>query len=276
MVTWSEVMPLAHGPLFKVHWNTLVPMDKPLTPLVGLPALLKVPVPLTTVHVPVAGAIGELPASVAVAAHTFWSGPAFAFGLAGLNTVTFTSSCEVGGTHGPLVMVQRKVFTPAPKPLTVVVALVALPNVPLPATTVHCPVAGPTNAVPVSVVLVAGAHNCWSAPALAEGCALLKTNTVIWSFVGAPQGPLLIVQRKVFAPKDKPVTAVVGLFALVNEPVPEIKVQVPTAGATALLAASVTPVLGKQMLWSGPALAGACAGLKLVMTTSSLVVPHVP
>ena len=98
-------------------------MDKPVTPLVGLFALAKAPVPLTTLHEPVAGAIGVFPASVAFAAQTLWSGPAFAFGLAGLKTVTFTSSCVLGGTQGPFVIVHRKVFTPALKPLTVVFAL---------------------------------------------------------------------------------------------------------------------------------------------------------
>ena len=151
---------MAHGPLFKVHWKVLVPTDKPLTPLVGLLASAKVPVPKTTVHVPVAGAIGALPANVVLAAHTCWSAPALAFGLAGLKTVTITSSCELGGTQGPLVIVQRKVFSPAPRPVTVVVGLVAVPKAPAPEATVHRPVAGKMSALPVSVVLVVGAHSC--------------------------------------------------------------------------------------------------------------------
>jgi len=70
MVTRSVVTPFAQGPLFKVHWNTLAPIANALTAVVGLFALAKVPAPLTTVHVPVAGAVGELPASVAFVEQT--------------------------------------------------------------------------------------------------------------------------------------------------------------------------------------------------------------
>ena len=50
MVTWSVVTPLAQGPLFRVHWNTLAPTPRPVTPLDGVVGLVMVPVPLTRVH----------------------------------------------------------------------------------------------------------------------------------------------------------------------------------------------------------------------------------
>lgn len=49
-VTWEVVMGFAHGPLLMVHWNTLLPTDKPDTVVVGLVASANAPVPLITVH----------------------------------------------------------------------------------------------------------------------------------------------------------------------------------------------------------------------------------
>ena len=50
IVTWSEVMPLAQGPLFNVHWNTLLPTPNPVTPEEGDVGELMVPEPLTRDH----------------------------------------------------------------------------------------------------------------------------------------------------------------------------------------------------------------------------------
>ena len=130
-------MPLAQGPLFKVHWNTFGPTARPDTAVVGLEAFAKVPVPLTTVHNPVAGASGAFPARVALAAQTCRAGPAFAFGLAGLKTTISTSSLVVGGVQGPLLIVQRSLFTPMLRPDTVVFRTEAFAKVPVPLTTVH-------------------------------------------------------------------------------------------------------------------------------------------
>ena len=52
-------------PLFNDHWNTLFPRLSPLTVEVGDEAFENVPLPLTTVHNPVPGAVGLFPASVA-------------------------------------------------------------------------------------------------------------------------------------------------------------------------------------------------------------------
>lgn len=130
-------MPFAQGPLFNVHWNTFAPIDRPDTAVVGLVAFAKVPVPFTTVHSPVAGASGALPARVAVVVQTCCAGPAFAFGLAGLKTTMSTSSLVVGGVQGPLLIVQRSLFTPMLKPDTVVLRTEAFAKVPVPLTTVH-------------------------------------------------------------------------------------------------------------------------------------------
>jgi hypothetical protein len=136
------------------------PIANPVTALDGLFTFAKVPVPLTTVHVPVAGARGVLPASVVPVLHTCWSGPALAFGLAELKTVMVTSSWVEFGMHGPLVIVHRNVFTPMVNPLTPEVGLLALAKMPVPAVTVHWPVAGKMVVFPASVVLVAGVQSC--------------------------------------------------------------------------------------------------------------------
>lgn len=154
------VMPLAQGPLFRVHWNTLAPTERPETPDAGLFAFARTPVPLTKVHTPVAGDKGELPARVAVVAQTCWLGPAFAFGLAGLKTTISTSSLVVGGVHGPLLMVQRNRFNPMPSPLTLVLRCAAFAKTPVPLVTVQSPVAGEIVAFPASVVEVFGEHSC--------------------------------------------------------------------------------------------------------------------
>jgi len=71
----GSVFGFAQGPLLTFHWNTLLPSDRPVTEVVGLLALAKVPVPLITVHVPVAGAMMLLPASVTdgVVLQMLWS-----------------------------------------------------------------------------------------------------------------------------------------------------------------------------------------------------------
>ena len=70
------------------------------------------------------------------------------------------SSLVMGGVQEPLVIVQRKVFTPIERPLTVVLRCAAFANVPVPLTTVHDPEAGKVTMLPASVVLVVGRHNC--------------------------------------------------------------------------------------------------------------------
>ena len=61
----SVVTEPAQGPLFNVHLNVFVPTERPLTEEAGEFAFEKEPEPAITLHVPVAGEIGVLPASVA-------------------------------------------------------------------------------------------------------------------------------------------------------------------------------------------------------------------
>ena len=129
--------------------------------VVGLDGFTMFPLPETKVHCPVAGKIGAVPFVVAevTGVHSCWSVPAVMV-CALLNTVMLTRSLVDAGAHGPLVTVQRKVFTPTLKPLTVVVGLVALANTPVPETTVQVPIAGNTACVAARSVDVWGKHNC--------------------------------------------------------------------------------------------------------------------
>src|SRR5436190_19513032 len=81
IVTGSFVLP--HGPLSMVHWKVFVPIDSPLTVVVGSVASANEPVPAVTVQRPVAGNTTALPASVAlvVGVQRSWSGPASAAAL---------------------------------------------------------------------------------------------------------------------------------------------------------------------------------------------------
>ena len=171
ITTWSVVIPPEHGPLLTVQANTLAPRPNPVMPEAGSFGEVIVPLPLTNVQVPVDGKVGTLPCRVAVngGAHNCWSGPALATGLFGSKTTMFTSSCVLAGVHGPLLIVQRNVLTPTPRPVTWLFGAVGETRVPLPATRVHWPEAGAGAALPARVVLVWGAHNCWSAPAFAAG-----------------------------------------------------------------------------------------------------------
>ena len=110
----------AQGPLFIVQRNLFCPKERPETTALGVFTLENEPVPLITLHVPIAGAIGLFAARVVLlfGRHTVWSAPAFAAGEEGLKTVITTSSVNV--PQGPLLMVQRNRFTPMLRPVTVV------------------------------------------------------------------------------------------------------------------------------------------------------------
>ena len=62
-------------PFVIVHTNVFTPVVKPVTPEVGLVGVVTVAVPAVTVHAPVP-TVGIFAASVAVAEHIVWSGPA--------------------------------------------------------------------------------------------------------------------------------------------------------------------------------------------------------
>ena len=85
--------------------------------VVGLFGLTMVPVPLTKVQVPVAGAVGVLPVNVTVPVPQIcWSAPALAAGEDGLKMRIRTSSVVMAPGQGPLLMVQRKMLSPMERP----------------------------------------------------------------------------------------------------------------------------------------------------------------
>src|SRR5690606_19492944 len=137
--------------------------------------------------------MGALAASVAVDAHTAWSGPAFAAGLPGSNTVMVIWSDVLAGEQAPLLMVHCSTVTPGVRPLTVVVGLLGLAKEAVPLTTDHVPDAGNGAAFAASVALLAGMQSSWSGPAFAAGCALLNTVMVTSSDVAGTQAPLEMV-----------------------------------------------------------------------------------
>ena len=62
-------------PFVIVHTKVFTPVVNPVTPLVGDVGVVTVAVPAVTVHAPVP-VVGVFAASVAVAEHIVWSGPA--------------------------------------------------------------------------------------------------------------------------------------------------------------------------------------------------------
>ena len=149
IVTSLVVIAPGQGPLLMVQRYTFAPNAIPETVVVGLVAFAKVPVPLTTVQVPLAGAVAAFAArdTETTGAHRFWAGPAFAAAAFRSNTLMTTSSVGEFGGHGPLLMVQRRVVTPTGIPVTVEVGEFGLVMVAVPLTTVQVPVAGASAAV---------------------------------------------------------------------------------------------------------------------------------
>jgi len=146
-----------------------------------------------------------------------------------------------------LVIVQTKLFTPTDNPVTPEVGELGVVTVALPVMTVHAPV--PTAGVfPASVAVVE--QTSWSGPAFdVVGEASLVTMTVSFD---AAQVPFEIVQTRLFAPTDKPVTPEVGEPGVVTVALPPMTVHTPVPAA-GVFPASVAVV--EQTSWSGPAFA---------------------
>ena len=159
-----------------------------------------------------------------------------------------TSSLEIGLAQAPLLIVQRKTFGPTPNPVTPLVGDDAVVIDPLPLMSVHVPVLGAVGVLPASEVLVVGVQSDWSGPALAVTAFTSNTVMVTWSDVGAPQGPLLIVQRRTTVPIPRPVTEVVGLVGFVIAPAPLMRDHTPVLGAVGVFAANTAVAALLQML----------------------------
>ena len=131
----------------------VVPTGKFATLVVPKLAFPKVTPTALLVHVPVP-TLGILPVNVVVGAHIVWFAPAIEVVGA---TCLVTLTCAKEGVQAPLLTVQRNVFTPSDRLLTVLVGKVGLSTVAVPLTTVQAP-DSPLPALgvePVSVTVVA-------------------------------------------------------------------------------------------------------------------------
>jgi hypothetical protein len=142
----------------------------------------------------------------------------------------------VDGVHIPLEMVQRKVFAPAPSPVTVVVGLEGVEMVPVPLTSVHSPVPV-EGAFPAMVAEVI--HPLWAGPALAVVGA--ATPVMITSSVLGEHIPLEIVHLNVFGPTPSPVTVDVALVEVITFPAPLTRLHAPVP-VTGVFPANVAEV----------------------------------
>src|SRR5690606_21644939 len=150
-----------------------------------------------------------------------------------------TWSLVMPAPQGPLSTVHVKMFSPTARPVTVAFGSEASEKVPCPCCTVHTPVAGKVRALPASVALVTGVQTCWSGPASATGFSSLYTVMLIWSEVGASQGPFSTVHSNTFTPTASPLTRLVGEVASAKTPDPFTNTHWPVAGPISALPAMV-------------------------------------
>ena len=151
------------------------------------------------------------------------------------------TSSEGGFTgQGPLLTVQRNLFSPTVRPETELFALFTEAITPVPLTTLHVPCAGVGGALAASVVVLVGVQKDLSRPALAPLTVGSKVSTTTWSFVVPfAHGPLFTVHWKVLVPMLRAVTVVVGEVGEVMVPLPFTKVHCPVAGKMGTLPVSV-------------------------------------
>ncbi len=126
-----------------------------------------------------------------------------------------------------MLIVHTNIFAPVDSPVTPDAGFPGAVTEALPAMTVHVPVPA-VGALPASVPVVP--HTVWSGPAFAVVGA--SSLLIVMLSLEEGQTPLLIVQTRVFAPSESPVTPEVGLPGVVTVALPAITVHapVPTAG----------------------------------------------
>ena len=133
-------------------------------------------------------------------------------------------------------MLHCNTFIPRPIPVTVVVGLLidVITALPLIILQVPTPLVGVFAA---NVVVGFKIQSVWLGPALAMLGAGFTIIVIVDNVKG--QAPLLVILHcKIFVPKLKPLTIVVGLFALLKVPLPVIILHVPVP-LVGVLAANV-------------------------------------
>jgi len=211
------------------------------------------PVPLSRVQVPVP-APGLVPLKVAIPLEVAMSNPAL---MVNELFVMITLS-EL--THPLLLSVQRKVFTPLPRPVTEVLFEVELLMLAVPL----CKVQTPELATPAKfpVRTASPAQTDWSRPASAKTELLVMITS---SEAAQELAVFVTVHSKVFAPGPRLVTLVVKFVGVTTVPRPAVFVQRPVAPAEGATAVKVTVLT--QTAKSVPAFA---VTELLVMMTLSL------
>src|SRR5665213_2371246 len=123
-------------PFEVVHSKIFVPTESPLTEEFAADGFAIVPLPATSVHIPVSIA-GKFPLRITEVEQIAVSLPAFAVvGFA----LTMIDTSSIVCLQIPLEVVHSKIFVPTLNPLTEEFAVVGFAIVPVPATSVHIPV----------------------------------------------------------------------------------------------------------------------------------------
>ncbi len=103
--------------------------------------------------------------------------------------------------HAPLLMLQRSVFRPMLRPVTVAVGLLASLMLAVPATTLQLAVATPVGGFAAITTLLDVPHTLWSGPATAA-CASPSASVMVMVLLVIPFGqlPLVTVQVNSLTP----------------------------------------------------------------------------
>ena len=234
-----------------VHWKTLFPPPRPVTPEVAKVGFVTVPPPPETVQDPVPWD-GRLAWSVALFEHTVWFAPAA--------ETTWSLRIEVvlEAVQEPWDTVHWKLFAPRESPVTALAALVGADTAPLPVRTLHVPTPCKGGA-PFRLLLPVQLTK--AGPALET--TLLSTTNRLALWVHAL---LDTVHVKMLLPSDRFVTAVLATPACwMLEPLSVLQLPVPMLGNVALSCAEFVHTSMLEDTW-------AVDGLSFTMLTKSVAV----